>query len=86
MNLLTSPSGSRRYPTHNTAMNATSKNTVPTIQCRVQKHRPEAKKISVAAMVRTPVLDESSHSFGRRSGSTCHNDRVAITVSARTTL
>lgn len=29
---------------------ATMRNRVPTIQCFVQKHAPEAKKMSVAAM------------------------------------
>lgn len=30
--------------------NATTKNSVPTIQCRVQKQAPEARNIKVAAM------------------------------------
>lgn len=36
--------------TYRMAKKATSKNIEPTIQCRVQKHTPEAIKISVAAM------------------------------------
>lgn len=35
---------------HITANRATTRNRVPTIQCLVQKHNPEAKKIRVAAI------------------------------------
>lgn len=35
---------------HITASNATKRNIVPTIQCRVQKHAPAARKINVAAI------------------------------------
>jgi len=36
--------------TQRTAITATTRNNPPTIQCRVQKHAPAARKISVAAM------------------------------------
>ena len=36
--------------TQSTAKKATSRNIVPTIQWRVQKHNPEARKIKVATI------------------------------------
>lgn len=36
--------------TYSTIPMATSRNKLPTIQCRVQKQAPEARKISAAAM------------------------------------
>lgn len=35
---------------HRTMTKATTRKTVPTIQCFVQKHAPEARKMSVAAI------------------------------------
>jgi len=36
--------------THSTAKKATSRNIEPTIQCRVQKHAPAARKMTVATI------------------------------------
>lgn len=36
--------------TQSVTTKATIRNSVPTIQCRVQKHAPEARKMSVAAI------------------------------------